>query len=230
MGVIKEERDRLDAVMRRYAASGRLRRRVWPTWKAAGVQARPVRCRSIHPAIDATADLRACRPDAVRRAAGRAASSKPYRGAVRGRRRALGRARRRALDRRTVHVRRDGPRRHDRDTSPRRHGSLPTSTTTANVDRPGRRAALGQRDLRRRAAAPHRRPPLPRRSHWPCGTAAPAARPTACVSTSDVTIHGVTRRLEGTLVDLPAGARRRRCDRGSRSSTSVTSTSRRRRC
>ena len=205
MGVIKEERDGLDAVMRRYVASGGVDAALaeveggWGAGPAVPLSAVPParrrrRSTSERRPEPSPSRRRACPESDHGRfevvPGGRPCWSRP------------------ARTRRADHVRRDGPRRHDRDTSPTRERSLPTATTTAHVVVP-----VGA--LRR--ATSSTTPSCARRidaRHFPDVTLAlrdcrPGGAPDHLRVTSDVTIHGVTRRLEGTLVTPSPGPARR---------------------
>ena len=212
MGVIKQERDRLDAVLRRYTASRGIRRRAGRRGRRLGHGHRRYRSRRSARRATQPAVRRACRrawPSQRPAAEGPGAVPRP----VRDRLGTLRRARRRALERRSVDVRGDGPGRLDRDTCPRW---------------PGRRRPEHHCDGRRagrRTVARATRSTTPScggasmRDGFPQITLAlrdcrPGGTPDHVRVTSDVTIHGVTRRLEGTLEDLPARGRGRRGDRG----------------
>ena len=94
----------------------------------------------------------------------------------------------------------------------------------------GRRAPVGQRPVRRRAAATHRRPPVPAGTPRPRPSASPAGRGGRYRLAGELTFHGVTRPVQGTV--QRRGERRHggSSSPASRCSTSVTSTCRRPRC
>ena len=171
MGVIKEERDLLDAVLRRYASSG-------------GVDAALGRCRGrlgrgaqapmspVSPTIEPPPrplNLLARRPPVVPPAD----PADLQRGSLRRAGGALGGAGGGPLHRRTADVRRDGAARHHRHAALRGAG-LRRRGDAGHDRHPRRRAAVGQRDLRRRAPPAHRRPALPDSSRCTSTAARPA--------------------------------------------------------
>ena len=193
MGVIKEERDRLDAVLRRYAGSGGVDAAlagVEGGWGA--VHGPPLS--SVSPTTEqAGRPLRVLPRQEVREPPQRSAEAVPR--PVRRRPGSFGRARRGPFDGGSADVRRDRTVRHDRDAgAPRRHRRR-RSDGGIGAD-PGRRAPFGQRHLRRRAGAAHRGPTIPDRRADPARLL-PGGGTDRYRVVSDVTIHGVTRRLEG---------------------------------
>ena len=199
MGVIKEERDRLDAVLRRYAVVGRRRRRAGRCRGRLGRRAHGPPMSPVSPTDRATAaPAEPAGPPATRGAAERdPATLQRARFAVLAERSAVLVEARSTVGPLTFGVM--GLPRHHRHAAPRRAG-LRRRTRDGHDRHPGRRAAVGQRDLRRRAPRGASTPAASRSSRCTCDGCAPGGAPDRYRVASDVTIHGVTRRLEGTVV------------------------------
>ena len=176
MGVMKEERDGLDRVLRRYRATGTTDA-VLATAEAGVVPFATPEPAPEHRSRRAGAEradrrqradrARPCRRDLPRRRGhvGRrlARSRDPARSgpAVRAPRRAVGAADRSAVVRRTDHLRRDRAQGLGRGAHLRRGRQLRPRNARAPRSS-GRGAAIRQPSLRRGAASPRRRSPLPR--------------------------------------------------------------------
>ena len=205
MGVIKEERDRLDAVLRRYAASGGVDAALAGVEGGWGTVAGP----SLSSVLPTGEPTHRARPRPMARAGSPADSvtrSGPYRArfAVVGR--SLGRARRSPLDGRAAHVRRDGPARRGRDAGARWPGDAPTTRPRGRSPSAPTGCAPGTSSTTPSCAAGST--PAASRSVTLAlrgGEASGAADRVRIAG--DVTIHGVTRRLEGTVVVAEPGAR-----------------------
>ena len=203
MGVIKQERDCLDRVLRRYVATGTVDAALAEAeggWAAVtGHPGRPCRRRRGSNGTAAASSPR-CRSGAGgevlsngrrRPAVRRPVPSGPTPRPVPRRARALGGADRGPVDGRPDHLRRGRGDRRDRGRGARRRACSRASAARAHLEIEVDAPALRQRPLRRRAAAAHRRPAPSRRRPRPARAARAVGAADRYHVDGEVTFHGV---------------------------------------